>query len=103
MVTVCRNGLDLIHVGLLAWPDIARISTEHRTGVGQSGVGGTIYTRLAIWPRDVERARHRPFGRIISGIASAFGWAPLGVFDYELDEPLDDLVAEVRRYHTVEG
>jgi hypothetical protein len=106
VVVVGPAGLELSGVGLLPWHDIARLCVERHvgsdTGPYETGASLVEYRRLAIWPRDPSVARRRFLGRITTPLQAAIGSAPLGVFDYELERPLADVIELVRRFAPVE-
>ena len=105
VVEVGPVGIRLAHVGLIPWSGIRRAAIEQRAGGSfDDGQAGRVrFVRIAIWPRDPAVARRRPFGRAIGAIGDRLGWAPLGVFDYELVVPIEDLAEEIARYLPVDG
>lgn len=104
VVVVGPRGIELTGVGLLLWSDIERVCVERRIGRALGGSRDAVGSgrRLSIWPKNESIARRRPLGALSAGVARSFGLAPLGVYGYELERPLDELLDLVREHLPVE-
>lgn len=106
VVVVDPTGIELTGIGLLRWTEIDRLCVERHAGsdADSDAEGSALveYRRLSIWPRNPSVTRRRFLGGMATRLQRVFGRAPLGVFDYELERPLDELIERVRRYAPVE-
>lgn len=118
MLEVGPDGIRHRDVGRLGWSEIREVRLEQTTGSGGSDVPLATYHRVGIVPVDPARTASVP-GGLARGLVGAFvrfandqarrrgarrtmtdpsDMAPLGVYAYELEQPIAEIVASFRRY-----
>lgn len=121
LLEISPTGLWTPESGHLRWAEIRRIVLEDaalvatRTGRVRSRATGSGYRRLGIFPADPERAAHAPGGvartlvRAFAAFAHPFApaasrvtaidqLAPFGIYEFELEVPLESIVPLVARH-----
>jgi len=119
--TVFEVGPDGIWTsasGRLGWPEIAEVRLESMRGIGGgSSLATARYRRLGVVPRDAALADDQGAQRAATVLVNAYlafvrriapesrlaplDLAPFGVTDSEIREPIEAVVAAVRRYAPV--
>jgi hypothetical protein len=115
---VTPDGIWSPASGWLAWHEIAEVRLESMRGIGSgSSLATTRYRRVGIMPRDASLADDLHAQRAATVLVNAYlefvrrmapgsrlapiDMAPFGVTDSEIREPIDAVVAAVRRYAPV--
>ena len=103
------DGIWLQAVGPIRWNQIGSIRLEVHTGVGGGEADRLVpYRRLGIVPSDPALVPRRsgawaPVWAAFRPLFDPRGYAPLGVWDYDLTDPIDRVVERIRLYHEVDG
>jgi hypothetical protein len=115
---VTPDGIWTSASGRLGWHEIAEVRLESMRGIGGGGsMATTRYRRVGVVPRDPALADDQHAQRAATVLVNAYldfvrriapetrlapiDVAPFGVTDSEIREPIDAVVAAVRRYAPV--
>lgn len=115
---VTPDGIWTSASGRLGWHEIAEVRLESMRGIGGGdSMATTRYRRVGVVPRDASLADDQHAQRAATVLVNAYldfvrrlapesrlapiEMAPFGVTDSEIREPIDAVVAAVRRYATV--
>lgn len=115
---VTPDGIWSLASGRLGWHEIAEVRLESMRGIGGgSSLATTRYRRVGVVPRDASLADDQHAQRAATVLVNAYlafvrrvapdsrltpiDIAPFGVTDSEIREPIDAVVAAVRRYAPV--
>ncbi len=115
---VTPDGIWTSASGRLGWREIAEVRLESMRGIGGGdSMATTRYRRVGVVPRDASLADDQHAQRAATVLVNAYldfvrrlapesrlapiEMAPFGVTDSEIREPIDAVVAAVRRYATV--
>lgn len=115
---VTPDGIWTSASGRLGWHEIAEVRLESMRGIGGGdSLATTRYRRVGVVPRDAALADDQHVQRAATVLVNAYlnfvrriapetrlapiDMAPFGVTDSEIREPIDAVVAAVRRYATV--
>lgn len=107
-IVVGPEGLWVQDVGRIRWDQVASIRLEAHKGVGGADADRLVrYRRLGIVPSDPALLPGpsriwSPVWRAFRPLMDPRGYAPLGVWDFELADPIEEVVERIRVNHDVD-